>query len=87
MRRSHSRFKIVDDRCEELLGRHPRLLGPDKAATVPESAMSKLDTASKYFAVLVALCEPRLRGSSMAAVPSVQEVATGFTRGRSNGWA
>ncbi|NHA00368.1 hypothetical protein G5V59_10410 [Nocardioides sp. W3-2-3] len=33
-----------------------------------------LDTDTKYFAVLVALCEPRLRGSSMAAVPSVQEV-------------
>ncbi len=52
----------------------PRLLGSDQAATLTESAMSKLDTASKYFAVLVALCEPRLRGSSMAAVPSVQEV-------------
>ncbi len=52
----------------------PRLLGPDQAATVAESAMSRLDPASKYFAVLVALCEPRLRGSSMAAVPSVQEV-------------
>ncbi|MER5570653.1 hypothetical protein ABT083_31360 [Streptomyces goshikiensis] len=52
----------------------PPLLGPAQAATVPESAMSKMDTASKYFAVLVALCEPRLRGSSMAAVPSVQEV-------------
>ncbi|MER6543882.1 hypothetical protein [Streptomyces sp. NPDC001250] len=52
----------------------PNLLGPDQATTVPESGMSKLDTTSKYFAVLVALCEPRLRGSSMAAVPSVQQV-------------
>ncbi|MFD0424274.1 hypothetical protein [Streptomyces parvus] len=52
----------------------PRLLGPEMAATLTESAMSKLDTTTKYFAVLVALCEPRLRGSSMAAVPSVQEV-------------
>jgi hypothetical protein len=52
----------------------PRLLRPDQATTGPESGMSKLDTGSKYFAVLVALCEPRLRGSSMAAVPSVQEV-------------
>ncbi|GHD49080.1 hypothetical protein [Streptomyces mirabilis] len=52
----------------------PRLLETDVAATVSESVMTKLDTASKYFAVLVALCEPRLRDSSMAAVPSVQEV-------------
>lgn len=52
----------------------PRLLGSEQAATLTESAMSKLDTMSKYFAVLVALCEPRLRDSSMAAVPSVQEV-------------
>ncbi|WP_435129072.1 hypothetical protein [Actinacidiphila sp. bgisy144] len=52
----------------------PLMLGPEQAASVPESEMFKLDKASKYFAVLVALCEPRLRGSSMAAVPSVQEV-------------
>ncbi|MFJ8155131.1 hypothetical protein [Streptomyces sp. NPDC094468] len=52
----------------------PHLLGSDQATTVPDSALSKLDMTSKYFAVLVALCEPRLRGSSMAAVPSVQQV-------------
>ncbi|MFB7465154.1 hypothetical protein ACFCZ1_16945 [Streptomyces sp. NPDC056224] len=52
----------------------PVVLGPERAARVAESDMFKLDTASKYFAVLVALCEPRLHGSSMAAVPSVQEV-------------
>jgi hypothetical protein len=52
----------------------PVMLGPERAASVAESDMFKLDTASKYFAVLVTLCEPRLRGSSMAAVPSVQEV-------------
>jgi hypothetical protein len=57
-----------------IFGSPPRLLPPDQAATVPESTIAKLDAASMYFAVLVALCEPRLRGSSMAAVPSVQEV-------------
>ena len=36
--------------------------------------MPRLDIARKYFAVLVALCEPRLRGDAMAAVPSVQEL-------------
>jgi hypothetical protein len=34
----------------------------------------RLNEQSKYFLVLVALCEPRLRLSPMAAVPSVQEV-------------
>lgn len=57
-----------------IFGVPPRLLPMDQAAAVPESDISKLDTESMYFAVLVALCEPRLRGSSMAAVPSVQEV-------------
>jgi hypothetical protein len=57
-----------------VFGPPPRLLRPDQAATEPESSISRLDAASMYFAVLVALCEPRLRGSSMAAVPSVQEV-------------
>ncbi|WP_256923492.1 hypothetical protein [Streptomyces sp. 13-12-16] len=52
----------------------PALLGSDQAATYTESVISNLDMTSKYFAVLVALCEPRLRGSSMAAVPSVQEM-------------
>ncbi|MDG4759966.1 hypothetical protein [Micromonospora sp. WMMD710] len=52
----------------------PTMLTPERAATAVESNMFKLDTTSKYFAVLAALCEPRLRGSSMAAVPSVHEV-------------
>lgn len=56
-----------------VFGPPPSLLQPEHAAEEPESAISKLDVASMYFAVLVALCEPRLRGSSMAAVPSVQE--------------
>jgi hypothetical protein len=58
----------------------PVLLRSDQATTFSASAVSKLDTTSKYFAVLVALCEPRLRGSSMAAVPSVQEVAERLKR-------
>jgi hypothetical protein len=56
-----------------VFGPPPRLLLPGQAAAEPESAISKLDVESMYFTVLVALCEPRLRGSSMAAVPSVQE--------------
>ncbi|MET8234300.1 hypothetical protein ABZS77_26865 [Micromonospora sp. NPDC005298] len=56
-----------------VFGPPPRLLLPEQAALESESAISKLDATSMYFAVLVALCEPRLRGSSMAAVPSVRE--------------
>ncbi|MEW1914763.1 serine/threonine protein kinase [Kitasatospora sp. NPDC085895] len=33
-----------------------------------------LDATAKYFLVLVALCEPRLRGASTAAVPGVGDV-------------
>jgi hypothetical protein len=50
------------------------LIGERLSALAPGPPMVNIETASKYFAVLVALCEPRLRGSSMAAVPSVQEV-------------
>jgi hypothetical protein len=55
-------------------GPPPCLLGERLAVQVPDPLMGNVETGSKYFAVLVALCEPRLRGSSMAAVPSVQEV-------------
>ncbi|WP_223291083.1 hypothetical protein [Streptomyces avicenniae] len=51
----------------------PRLLQMGLATQAMVSSIS-LDKTSKYFAVLVALCEPRLRGSSMAAVPSLREV-------------
>ncbi|SCL26109.1 hypothetical protein GA0074692_2086 [Micromonospora pallida] len=44
---------------------------PDLAAHI---SLPVLDEQTKYFLVLVALCEPRLRGSSTAAVPSVQQV-------------
>jgi len=33
-----------------------------------------LDESAKYFQVLVALCEPRLRGESVAALPTVGEI-------------
>ena len=33
-----------------------------------------LDESAKYFLVLVALCEPRLRDASTVAIPSVPEV-------------
>jgi hypothetical protein len=57
-----------------VFGPPPCLLEKQLAAKEPRSSMANLEKASKYFAVLVALCEPRLRGSSMAAVPSVQEL-------------
>lgn len=57
-----------------LFGRPPELMQESGVVDGPESSPFQLDETSKYFLVLVALCEPRLRGSSMAAVPSVQEV-------------
>jgi hypothetical protein len=65
-----SRFGVAD---AKVFGRSPRLLDPTQCVDTTESLVS-LDEESKYFAVLVALCEPRLRGHSMAAVPSVQEI-------------
>ncbi|WP_338896465.1 FHA domain-containing protein [Streptomyces sp. TG1A-60] len=41
------------------------------AATAPAFA---LDRASRYFAVLVALCEPRLRGEPHAPLPAVEQL-------------
>lgn len=55
-------------------GPEPPMLHADDATEDADGPVPQLDTASKYFAVLVALCEPRLRGNSMAAVPSVQEL-------------
>ncbi|MEV0267116.1 hypothetical protein AB0I49_38045 [Streptomyces sp. NPDC050617] len=57
-----------------VFGSPPPLMGEELSVGTPGPAMVDLETASKYFVVLVALCEPRLRGYSMAAVPSVQEV-------------
>ncbi|WP_248580881.1 hypothetical protein [Nocardioides sp. InS609-2] len=55
-------------------GPEPQMLDAEHAIDYGNVPLARLDTASKYFAVLVALCEPRLRGNSMAAVPSVQEL-------------
>ena len=53
----------------------PPVIFRDPAAEQDETASPyNLNKQSKYFLVLVALCEPRLRRSPMAAVPSVLEV-------------
>ncbi|MEV6199022.1 FHA domain-containing protein [Streptomyces sp. NPDC051771] len=45
--------------------------GLSGAATAPAFA---LDHTKRYFAVLVALCEPRLRGEPHAALPAVEQL-------------
>ncbi|MGW6681181.1 hypothetical protein ACWGBO_14995 [[Kitasatospora] papulosa] len=57
-----------------VFGSPPSLMGEELSARAAGPPMVNIEEASKYFVVLVALCEPRLRGFSMAAVPSVQEV-------------
>lgn len=57
-----------------VFGSSPQVLDNAGTSEVTEPLNFKLDPTSKYFVVLVALCEPRLRGSSMAAVPSANEV-------------
>jgi hypothetical protein len=52
----------IDDAGEHVLGE----------CTVPSFP---LDRMAKYFLVLVALCEPKLRGRAMAALPTAGEVA------------
>lgn len=54
--------------------RHERLRSPenpDDECTVPAFS---LDRTKRYFAVLAALCEPRLRGAPYAALPTVDQV-------------
>lgn len=48
--------------------------GPDGAGTAT-TASFPLDATAKYFLVLVALCEPRLRGDALAPLPTVGQVA------------
>ncbi|GAA4913523.1 serine/threonine protein kinase [Streptomyces coeruleoprunus] len=48
--------------------------GCDPAAGEPTTTPFSLDPTSKYFLVLLALCEPRLRSPSNPAVPGVGEV-------------
>jgi hypothetical protein len=40
-----------------------------------------LDESARYFEVLVALCEPRLRGESAVALPTLAEISDRLTRG------
>jgi len=71
---SRALFPVKNGLTElKIFGTPPNLLTDEAVVDAPPIS-TRLDEASKYFFVLVALCEPRLRGSSMAAVPSVQEV-------------
>jgi hypothetical protein len=51
--------------------RSPDGLGPDGATTAPAFSV---DRTKRYFAVLAALCEPRLRGEPHAPLPTVDQV-------------
>ncbi|MEV5892542.1 hypothetical protein [Nonomuraea fuscirosea] len=64
----------------KVFGAAPSLIGERAAGEAVQPMPFGLNMTSKYFLVLVALCEPRLRGSSMAAVPSVQEVVERLRR-------
>jgi hypothetical protein len=48
--------------------------GPGGAGTAT-TASFPLDETAKYFLVLVALCEPRLRGDALASLPTAAQVA------------
>ncbi|GAA4946896.1 FHA domain-containing protein [Actinoplanes utahensis] len=81
----------VDDGTVEFLVFAPDHAFADPAAD-PEAAGAatvaafSLDEAAKYFLILVALCEPRLRDGSSVAIPLVPEVADrlGLTRSAVN---
>ncbi|SDK75048.1 FHA domain-containing protein [Streptomyces indicus] len=62
-------FEVWAPRHEHL-PRHTDGLGGTE--TVPAFS---LDVTKRYFAVLAALCEPRLRGAPHAPVPTVEQVA------------
>lgn len=51
--------------------RRPDAAGPDGDTTAPAFSM---DRTKRYFAVLAALCEPRLRGDPHAPLPTVDQV-------------
>ncbi|MFI7632998.1 hypothetical protein [Nonomuraea sp. NPDC049400] len=59
----------------KVFANEPRLLDQSHVGAPPDFDRPLIDTNTKHFLVLVALCEPRLRVSPMAAIPSVQEVA------------
>lgn len=48
--------------------------GPEPASGEATAAAFPLDETAKYFLVLVALCEPRLREASSVAIPTVPEI-------------
>ncbi|WP_030423035.1 FHA domain-containing protein [Streptomyces sp. SCSIO 75703] len=54
--------------------RHDYLRGEDGADGEPTAPAFSLDRTKRYFAVLAALCEPRLRGAPHAPLPTVAEV-------------
>jgi hypothetical protein len=51
----------------------PFVPGPEFSGTETRSAFT-LDPTSKYFLVLVALCEPRLRDPSTPVIPTVPQI-------------
>ncbi|MGW1052857.1 hypothetical protein ACWDA8_20485 [Streptomyces sp. NPDC001130] len=58
----------------KVFGMTPALLGTRPPDPTERYALKNFAEESKYFPVLVVLCETRLRRSPMAAVPSMQEV-------------
>ncbi|MFI7010207.1 FHA domain-containing protein [Streptomyces sp. NPDC050145] len=56
--------------------RHDYARGPGRAGEgAPTAPAFSLDPGKRYFAVLAALCEPRLRGQPHAALPTVDQIA------------
>jgi hypothetical protein len=54
--------------------RHDYLSGPDGTDGDPTTPAFSVDRSKRYFAVLAALCEPRLRGDPHAPLPTVDQV-------------
>jgi hypothetical protein len=54
--------------------RHDYLSGPDGTDGDPTTPAFSVDHSKRYFAVLAALCEPRLRGDPHAPLPTVDQV-------------
>ena len=54
--------------------RHDYLRGEDGADGEPTAPAFSVDRTKRYFAVLAALCEPRLRGAPHAPLPTMDQV-------------